>query len=525
MSGLALRWTSRLTLGQKFLSAFALLLLLLGLSLVAILFYLSQINGYVDRHQRITAPAVATAADMQRRAFELNLALRALADSPDRAERAARLRSLDRIEAAVRESLDLYRRTHAARTHPVLFRMLTEHGQAALADEEDRALAEVESLLSDLASRGKALAAFPADGRPGASAAATAEADRDSLRLADVLTGLVAVHSRIDVEMKREGDILLRRAKLVILALAVLLALVLALSYLVVSRQVARPLTRLAGTADRVAHGDLAAAFDPWPAADEVGDLARSLQAMLVTLRDRTDALERKTKELEAFTYSVAHDLKGPLREIEGFSSLVEQRHADGLDPTGRRYLATIRASALRMTTLINDLLRYSRLEQQTLPMTRVNVRAMIEHLLTDRTPEGRQAPPVSVDLPFDEVWGEPTSIQQALMNLLDNAIKFSRGVAEPEIRVGGLLRPGERILWVSDNGIGFDQAQAERIFGLFERLHGPAEYEGTGVGLAIVKLVMDKHGGRVWAESSPGKGSRFSLAFPQPTEQEVLIE
>jgi signal transduction histidine kinase len=124
--------------------------------------------------------------------------------------------------------------------------------------------------------------------------------------------------------------------------------------------------------------------------------------------------------------------------------------------------------------------------------------------------------PAVQVDVPFEELYGEPVSLRQALANLLDNAIKFSRNRPKPEIRIEGQRTSTECILRISDNGIGFDLAQTDKIFGLFERLHGPHEYEGTGVGLAIVRLVMDKHGGRVTVDSAPDLGSTFSLVFPQ---------
>ena len=123
--------------------------------------------------------------------------------------------------------------------------------------------------------------------------------------------------------------------------------------------------------------------------------------------------------------------------------------------------------------------------------------------------------PRIHVDLPFADLFGEPVSIRQALANLLDNAAKFSRRTSLPEIRIRGKHTPTERILWVQDNGIGFDIGHKEKIFGLFERLHSPQEYEGTGVGLAIVKMVMEKHGGRVWVDSAPGQGTTVFLAFP----------
>ncbi|MCS6317075.1 MAG: hypothetical protein H8K05_04720 [Nitrospira sp.] len=241
---------------------------------------------------------------------------------------------------------------------------------------------------------------------------------------------------------------------------------------------------------------------------------------MVTSLREQTAATARKTKELEAFTYSVAHDLKGPLREIEGFSSLLEKQFADGGDAQTRHQIDVIRRSALRLTHMIDALLKYSRLEQQDLPRQRFNVMEMITTLITDRL-TGLQGPKpkIQVALPFADLYGEPVSIRQAIANLLDNAAKFSRHATPPTITIGGTQMERERVLWVQDNGIGFDPAQYDKIFGLFERLHSPQEYEGTGVGLAIVKLVMDKHEGRVWVESAPGAGSTFYLAFPERAE------
>jgi signal transduction histidine kinase len=237
---------------------------------------------------------------------------------------------------------------------------------------------------------------------------------------------------------------------------------------------------------------------------------------MLSNLRERGTSLMRKTKELEAFTYSIAHDLKGPLREIEGFSSLLEKRFQDTGDPQIQHHIDVIRRSALRLTHMIDALLRYSRLEQQNFPRTNFNVLEMINGLLVDRQSQFTGlAPRITVNLPFTDLFGEPVSIRQALVNLLDNAIKFSRLSPAPSITIGGRQTPTERMLWIQDNGIGFDADQREKLFGLFERLHNAQEYEGTGVGLAIVKMVADKHGARVWAESSPSTGSTFFLAFP----------
>jgi signal transduction histidine kinase len=511
-----LAWFQRLTLAQKFFVSFGSLLLLLGLSLAAILFYLSKINSYVERHNRITVPAVVTAANMRQTAFQMNLSLTSLERDSSRQAQNAVFTRLKEDESGVRQTLAFYRTTHAARTHPVLFGMLTRHNQVALADQEDRLLDRMSSLLDDIASHRETLAASSQRGLGSESSVATfREAQALYEQLTGALTALINVHTRIDTEMKLEGDVLLSQARLVILALVIVLMIVIAATYRVVSTQIATPLRRLAGAADRVAHGELQAGFEIWPARDEVGDLSASLALMLTTLRERTIALERKTHELEAFSYSVAHDLKGPLREIEGFSSLIEEKYSGALDSTPRQYLAQIRGSALRMTALIDALLKYSQLEQQTLPKSQVNLAALAKHVVASRQIAAlSQGARITIDVPTIDIWGEPTSIQQALGNLLDNALKFS-GHEAADISIGGMRRHGESILWVKDNGIGFDPQHCTKLFGLFERLHSSDRYEGTGVGLAIVKLVMDKHEGRVWADSSLGKGSTFYLAFP----------
>jgi signal transduction histidine kinase len=497
-------WFRHLSIGQKLLISFGLILSLLALSLTALLFYLARVNSYVDRHKRITVPAIVTAANMRREAYDLKFTLHLYDDhrSDTRGDITA---GIDRHTTAIRDALDVYKQTHASRTHPILYGMLADHDRLDLADQEDRAIETIAASLDTLTRDWKTLAASETGGL--------------IARLTAALDQLVDAHTRIDIEMKHEGDRLVGRARLIALSLTLLLALVIASTYLLATRHIVRPLMSLAATADRVAHHDLSAQFTPWRSRDEVGTLAGSLTTMLASLREHGTSLLRKTKELEAFTYSIAHDLKGPLREIEGFSSLLEKQFSETADPQVRHHIGVIRQSALRLTHMIDALLKYSRLEQQALPKQRFNLREMISSLLNDRMSSTQHAlPAIHLELPFDDLYGEPVSIRQALANLLDNAIKFSRHRPHPEIWIDGRQNDAERILRIRDNGIGFDMAQTEKIFGLFERLHGPHEYEGTGVGLSIVRLVMDKHGGRVTVESAPEQGSTFSLVFPQGT-------
>ena len=509
-------WLSRLSIGQKLALSFGLIVMLLIGSFSATLVYLSRVNSYVDRHQRITIPGVVTASEMLRNLFDMQTHLHHLLEHQDAAAQAISLKTIADIEHRTLTALDTYQATHAARTHPILYGMLQQHGRGDLADEENLTIVAIADGMSALRAQREDIET--AGGRRTKNLADTESLyEQTAAKIADAIASLIDIHRKIDVEMKIEGDRLVEQARLIVFGVVGLMGFLVLAIYLMMKRLVAGPLKRLATTADRVAHHDLTAQFEPWPTRDEVGILAHSLTSMLANLRERGTALMRKTKELEAFTYSIAHDLKGPLREIEGFSSLLEKRFQEAGDPQVRHHIDVIRRSSLRLTHMIDALLKYSRLEQQDLPRTRFNMLEMINSLLVDRQSQlAGIAPRITVNLPFADLYGEPISIRQALVNLLDNAIKFSRLSPAPSINIGGQQAPTERILWIQDNGIGFDADQKEKLFGLFERLHNAQEYEGTGVGLAIVKMVADKHGGRVWAESSPSTGSTFFIAFPE---------
>lgn len=512
-------WLSRLSIGKKLALSFSLILILLIGSLGASFFYLSRVNSYVERHQRIIIPGVITAAEMLRNLSDMQTHMHHLIEHQDTAEQTISLKAIAEIEHRTLTALDTYQATHAARTHPVLYGMLQQHGQGDLADQENQTVVAIADGMSALRAQREDLEAATRLRAKNLSNAEPAY-EQTATKTADAIASLIVLHRKIDVEMKIEGDRLVEQARLIVIGVVSLLGLLIVSIYLMMKRLVAAPLKRLAATADRVARHDLTAEFEPWLTRDEVGILANSLTTMLANLRERGTALMRKTKELEAFTYSIAHDLKGPLREIEGFSSLLEKRFEEAEDPQVKHHIDVIRKSSLRLTHMIDALLKYSRLEKQDLPRTRFNVLEMINSLLIDRQSELTGiTPQIKVNLPFADLYGEPVSIRQALVNLLDNALKFSRNSPAPNISIGGQQTSTERILWIQDNGIGFDADQKEKLFGLFERLHNAQEYEGTGVGLAIVKMVVDKHGGRVWAESSPGKGSTFFLAFPDGQE------
>jgi len=232
-------------------------------------------------------------------------------------------------------------------------------------------------------------------------------------------------------------------------------------------------------------------------------------------VEERTRALEGANRELEAFSYTVSHDLKAPLRGMEGFARALDEDYADRLDDAGRRFLQMIRASAIRMGELIDDLLRYSRIERRAGERRPVLLKPLLDQLYEELAGEIRaRGLTLTEDLAAPEVTAEKEGIREALANLLSNAVKFSPAQGGA-ISVRSYRDQDRVVIAVADGGIGFDMKYHDRIFGIFERLHAQEKYPGTGVGLAIVRKVAERHGGRAWAESEPERGSVFFLALP----------
>jgi PAS domain S-box-containing protein len=235
-------------------------------------------------------------------------------------------------------------------------------------------------------------------------------------------------------------------------------------------------------------------------------------------VRERTAQLEAVNKELETFTYSVSHDLKTPLRGIDGYSKLLLDDYSDRLDADGRAFLHNVRRGAQQMAELIEDLLDYSRLERRALRTTKLSLKALLRQLVDERAEETRaRDAELAIALPFDAISADRDGLGQVLRNLLDNALKFSRDAHPPTVAIGGREDADAWVLWVRDNGIGFDLRFHNRIFEIFQRLQRSEDYPGTGIGLTIVRKAMQRMGGRVWAESAPGQGATFFLSFPKP--------
>ena len=239
-------------------------------------------------------------------------------------------------------------------------------------------------------------------------------------------------------------------------------------------------------------------------------------------VQERTADLETKNKELETFTYSVSHDLKAPLRGIDGYSRLLMEDHASKLDPEGLAFLQTIRQATTQMNQLIEDLLSYSRLERRTLTVGKVDLKHLVEQILHERELDiKKKKVQIKLDVPESFVKIDEKALEQALRNILDNAIKFSSPERQPVISIWLLSEKGKYILKVQDNGIGFDMRYHDKIFDIFQRLHLSESYPGTGIGLALVKKAMQRIGGTSWATSEVGKGSIFYLEFSGEEEND----
>ncbi len=225
---------------------------------------------------------------------------------------------------------------------------------------------------------------------------------------------------------------------------------------------------------------------------------------------ERTAQLEAANKELEAFSYSVSHDLRTPLRAVDGFSQAVLEDFGPQLPPQGRHQLKTIRESAQRMGELIDDLLAFSRLSRQTLRKQPVDMNRLVTTVLEDLKDERsqRQIEIKMGSLPSSE--GDSSLLKQAWINLISNALKYSRRRENALVEIGSTPTPEGTVYFVRDNGTGFDMRYAHKLFGVFQRLHRAEEYEGTGVGLAIVQRVVHRHGGRIWAEAAVNQGATF---------------
>lgn len=242
-------------------------------------------------------------------------------------------------------------------------------------------------------------------------------------------------------------------------------------------------------------------------------DLTES-QRMVGELRASRLELERANAELEAFTYSVAHDLRAPLRAIDGFTNILIEDYGGTLDDEGKRLLNVVSSEARRMGRLIDDLLAFSRLGRQQMHARECDVAAMSQSVFDELGAPARARGRFELK-PMPRAWADPAMLRQVLVNLIGNAVKFSSRQAAPAIEIGGSAAGGISTFQVTDNGAGFDQRYVHKLFGVFQRLHTKDEFEGTGVGLALVQRIIQAHGGAVSATGQVGAGATFTFTLP----------
>lgn len=260
----------------------------------------------------------------------------------------------------------------------------------------------------------------------------------------------------------------------------------------------------------------------PWSAAEQaaVGELRQALIALVLRRAEEMAGhaieLGRVNKELEAFSYTVSHDLRAPMRHIAGYVDLVLEDNATKLDERAHRYLGHVKAAASYAGQLVDALLDFSRMGRSGLKPTRVDTNLLVEDLVQELThmERGRRIE-WDIDKGLPQLWADPLLLQVAVRNLLANAVKYSRGREPARIRVAAVHRPEGAGVEISDNGVGFPMKYVGKLFGVFQRLHRAEDFDGTGIGLANVKRIVERHGGSVWAKGEPDRGASFGFVLP----------
>ncbi len=292
------------------------------------------------------------------------------------------------------------------------------------------------------------------------------------------------------------------------------------------------PLHFLGGTIGMIALANKAPGYTPADVEDmEVLSVAfiealnrrraeRKISELNQELNRHVQRVETANKELEAFSYSVSHDLRAPLRHITGFVELLNKRDQGLLDEKSRHYLQVISDAARKMGTLIDDLLAFSRMGRAEMKKTRVDFRLLVHEVVSEAKEEAEGRDIVWEISPLPVVEGDLAMLRLVMFNLVANALKFTRPCPRTRIEIGTITdHPDETLFYVRDNGVGFDMKYAEKLFGLFQRLHATEEFEGTGIGLANVQRIIHRHGGRTWAEGAVGGGATFWFSLPKTGE------
>lgn len=333
------------------------------------------------------------------------------------------------------------------------------------------------------------------------------------------ILGAVILRKPIDRNYAAVADL---RNRNIVISLFGVLAII-AVSHILVTRLISRPIRALAREMaefpDKITDEMLIGAAEI-TRDDEIGDLQKTFHNMAIQLYEKNHALHKSNadlahanRELESFAYSVSHDLRAPLRNIDGFSKILMDDYADSLPDKAKHYLKRVRNGTIRMSMLIDDILTFSRIGRTDIEFKRIPCSALVKSVLGNFSEEiERRGITVTVgDLP--EINCDPTLMQSLFLNLISNALKFTRNTDKAEITIG--FDRMRKLFFVRDNGLGFDMRYHDKIFQIFQRLHLPEEYEGTGIGLAIVRRIAERHHGRIWGESEIGRGATFFMDIP----------
>lgn len=322
-----------------------------------------------------------------------------------------------------------------------------------------------------------------------------------------------------------------------LILLGVVTLYVMALGWLGTNRIIIRPLRQVVDVADRIEAGDRSARVGPVYGVGEIAGLGRAFDEMADAVdqreadidelnaslerrvEERTEELLAANSELESFSYTVSHDLRAPLRAIDGFSELLQAKYQSDLPEEAQRFVDRIRTGAVRMGSLIDDLLQFSRLTRVDLARRPVSLDALVKEVIDDDFQSAATGRQIAWRIgQLGTVPADPAMLRHVLVNLIGNAVKFSRDRSPVIVEIGRTEVDGETTYFVRDNGVGFDMAHATHMFGVFQRLHLQEEFEGTGIGLAIVERIVHRHDGRVWAESAPDQGATFFFTLGTPS-------
>ena len=307
--------------------------------------------------------------------------------------------------------------------------------------------------------------------------------------------------------------------RLVVIASLLGLGLSLLVAVLV-TLNISVPLSRLTATADRIAAGDMVA-----PAVshrgDEIGSLSRAVTKMVRTLNQQASELKRSNGDLEQFAYIASHDLQEPLRMVSGFTGLLQRRYAGKLDADADEFIGFVIGGVNRMQALINDLLSYSRVGREDVAAKPVDMQVVVDQALANLQATIEERSALVSRGPLPTVMTNHGMLVRVFQNLIGNALKFCKA-DRPIVRIAAEQHGAEWVFSVADNGVGIDPQYRDRIFLIFQRLHQQSEYPGTGIGLAVVKRIVERNGGRIWLESEPGKGTTFFFTLPATGGQQI---